>query len=275
MNQAQRLPLIPVKWPVIESMVLSMRNVILTLVICCGVLLTTKSAAQEHNPEHHWDYGSTLGPGHWGELNPEFRPCSTGHRQSPIDIRDTTKVDLPKVVFEYKPSPLRIVDNGHTIMINYAPGSYLVVGNQRYQLKQFHFHRPSEEKINGMGFDMSIHLVHDDGNGKLAVVAILLQAGHDNALIQELWKHLPKDKAKEQVLDGVQIDLSLILPEDRSYYTFAGSLTTPPCSENVSWIVLKHPTTISPSEIEQFSHFYRNDARPTQPLYGRSILESK
>jgi carbonic anhydrase len=264
-----------VNWPVIESMVLSMRNFVLTLLICCGLLLTTAVAAQEHNSEHHWDYGSTMGPSHWGELNPEFRTCSTGHLQSPIDIMNTKKVDLPEVVFDYKPSPLRIVNNGHTIMINYAPGSYLTVGDQRYQVKQFHFHRPSEEKIRGMGFDMSAHIVHDDGKGNLVVVAILLQAGEADALIQELWKHLPKESAKEEVLDGVQIDLSQIVPSNRSYYTFKGSLTTPPCSENVTWIVLKHPTTISPAEIDQFSHLYQNDARPTQPLYDRVILESK
>jgi len=252
-----------------------MRILTLALLTCCTVFLTLKSAAQEQHPGQHWDYGSTLGPSHWGELSPEFRVCSTGHRQAPIDIRNAKQAKLPELVFDYKPSPLRIVDNGHTIMINYAPGSFVVIGDQRYQLKQFHFHRPSEEKINGKGFDMSAHLVHDDGKGKLAVVAILLQAGEDNALIQEIWKDLPKEKAKEEVWDGVKIDLTQILPQDRSYYTFAGSLTTPPCSEDVTWIVLKHSTSISHAEIEQFSRLYRNDARPTQPLYGRTVQASK
>jgi carbonic anhydrase len=251
-----------------------MRNPTIALVTCCAVLLTIKGVAQEHSGAH-WDYSSTNGPSHWGELSTEFRACATGHRQSPIDIRNTERRDLPEIVFDYKPSPLRIVDNGHTVMINYGSGSYLVMGNQRYQLKQFHFHRPSEEKINGKGFEMSAHLVHVNDEGKLAVVAVLLQAGEDNELVRELWKDLPKEKAKEEVLNGVQIDLSKILPHDRSYYTFAGSLTTPPCSEDVTWIVLKHPTSISPTEIEQFSHLYRNDARPTQPLYDRTILESK
>lgn len=252
-----------------------MRTLTFLFLMCCILFLNRKLAAQEQRPEHHWDYGPTNGPNHWGELSPEFRACDSGHRQSPIDIRDTKKADLPEIVFEYKPSPLRIVDNGHTVMINYQPGSYVMVGDQRYQLKQFHFHRPSEEKIHGKSVDMSAHLVHDNGNGKLIVVAILLQAGEDNALIHELWKDLPKEKEKEEVLDRVQIDISKLLPQDRSYYTFPGSLTTPPCSENVTWIVLKHPTSISPAEIEQFSLLYRNDARPTQPLYGRTILESK
>lgn len=252
-----------------------MRNPTIALVMYCAVLLTIRSVAQEHNSGAHWDYGSIAGPSHWGELSPEFRACTTGHRQSPIDIRNTERRELPHIVFDYKPSRLRIVDNGHTVMINYAPGSYVVVGDQRYQLKQFHFHRPSEEKINGKAFDMSAHLVHVNSEGKLAVVAILLEAGEDNGLIRELWKDLPKEKAKEEVLDRVQIDLSQILPQDRSYYTFAGSLTTPPCSEDVTWIVLKHPTSISSAEIEQFSHLYRNDARPTQPRYDRAIFESE
>jgi len=249
------------------------RTVLVT--VCCLLFLTRGLAAQEHKPAHHWDYGSTNGPGHWGDLSPEFHACSSGHRQSPIDIRDTKKADLPEIKFEYRPSPLRIVDNGHTVMINYQPGSYIVVGDQRYQLKQFHFHRPSEEKIRGRGFEMSAHLVHDNGSGKLIVVAILLQEGEDNTLIGELWKDLPKEKEKEQASDQIQIDISQLLPQDRSYYTFEGSLTTPPCSEDVTWIILKHPTSISAAEVDQFSKLYRNDARPTQPLYGRTILESK
>jgi carbonic anhydrase len=250
----------------------AMLKLVPALVMWCGISLS--SAAQEP-AKHHWDYGPTHGPTHWAEIDPEFRTCSVGHRQSPIDIQHAMKADLPPIVFDYKPSLLRIVDNGHTIVVNYAPGSYIVVGDQRYQLKQFHFHRPSEEKVHGKGFAMSAHLVHDNGSGKLVVVAILLQTGEDNALIRELWKELPKEKNRETVLDNVQIDISRILPLERRYYTFVGSLTTPPCSEDVTWIVLKHPTTISPTEVEQFSHLYPNDARSTQPLYGRTVLESK
>ena len=149
------------------------------------------------------------------------------------------------------------------------------VGDKKYELKQFHFHRPSEEKINGRSFDMTIHLVHADKDGKLAVVAVLLQQGEDSPLIHELWKDLPNEKDKEEFFDNVQIDLSQILPPNRAYYTFPGSLTTPPCSEDVTWYVLKHPTTVSAEEIQRFSQLYRNDARPTQPLYDRVVLESR
>ena len=176
-----------------------------TLMVCCTVFLGAASAAQGHHPEHSWDYGQALGPSNWGNLKPEFALCKTGHRQSPIDIRNPQKADLPPIRFDCEPSPLHIIDNGHTIMVNYGPGSFLSVGGNRYELKQFHFHRPSEEKINGKSFDMTVHLVHADEKGKLAVVAVLLQAGDDNPLIRELWSDLPKEKEKEELLDNIQI----------------------------------------------------------------------
>jgi len=237
--------------------------------------LLVSTASQEQHPQHIWDYGDALGPNHWGDLKPEFAPCKTGHHQSPIDIRNPQKAHLPLLQFDYKPSPLHIIDNGHTIMINYAPGSSILVGEKKYALKQFHFHRPSEEKINGKDYEMVVHLVHADEEGKLAVVAVLLQQGEDNPLVHELWNNLPKEKDKEESLNSVQIDAAGLLPADRGYYTFPGSLTTPPCSENVTWFVLKHPVTVSAAEIEQFAKLYRNNARPTQPLYDRVVLESK
>ena len=243
--------------------------------ISCAFVLIVSTGAQEQHPAHNWDYGDLHGPSHWGELSPEFAECKIGHHQSPVDIRDPQKARLPAIEFHYKPSPLHIVDNGHTIQVNYAPGSFIVVGKKKYTLRQFHFHRPSEEKINGNGFDMTMHLVHADEDGKLAVVAVLLQQGSDNALIRELWNDLPREKEKEEFLDKVQIDVSRALPSDRGYYTFSGSLTTPPCSEDVTWFVLKSPVTISAEEIDQFSKLYRNDARPTQPLYDRVVLESQ
>jgi len=160
-------------------------------------------------------------------------------------------------------------------MINYAPGSFIRVGDKQYELKQFHFHRPSEEKIDGRTYDMVVHMVHADQQGNLAVVAVLLQQGADNQLVRELWSVLPAEKEKEEAHNNIQIDLSGLLPAERGYYTFQGSLTTPPCSEGVTWFVLQQPVTVSPAEIEQFTRLYRHDARPTQPAYGREVLESK
>jgi len=247
----------------------------LPAIMCCTLVLAAASAAQQHHPEHTWGYGESQGPSHWGDLKPEFAACKNGHRQSPIDIRNSQKADLPPIQFDYKPSPLHIIDNGHTVMINYEPGSFMSVGGKKYALKQFHFHRPSEETINGRGYDMVVHLVHADQEGKLAVVAVLLQTGEDNPLVHELWNDLPKEKEKEESLNNVRIDMTGLLPADRGYYTFPGSLTTPPCSENVTWFVLKQPVSVSAAEIEQFSKLYRHDARPTQPLYGRVVLESR
>ena len=247
----------------------------LSTIFSCTLALAAASAAQEHHPEHTWDYGESEGPKHWGDLKPEFAPCKNGHRQSPIDIRNPQKADLPPIQFDYKPSPLHIIDNGHTIMINYQPGSSISVGGHKYALKQFHFHRPSEETVNGKGYEMELHLVHADEEGNLAVVAVLLQQGNDNPLVHKLWNALPKEKEKEEAMENVQIDVIELLPSDRGYYIFPGSLTTPPCSENVTWFVLKHPVTVSAAEIGRFSKLYRHDARPTQPLYGRVVQESQ
>jgi carbonic anhydrase len=252
-----------------------MRNLLFARILFCTFALAVSCSAQEHPPEHAWDYAEALGPSRWGDLKPEFATCKNGHNQAPIDIRNPVKAALPPIHFEYKPSQLHIIDNGHTIMVNYSPGSFISVGEKKYALKQFHFHRPSEEKINGNSFEMTVHLVHADDDGKLAVVAVLLQKGEGSALVHELWNHLPKEKDKEEIFENVQIDLSQILPSDRDYYTFSGSLTTPPCSEDVVWYVLKHPTTVSAEEIERFSRLYRDNVRPTQPLYDRIVLESQ
>ena len=254
-----------------------MRNNCLPAVICAVLVLVGagKTLAQEHPPEHVWDHGEAHGPSHWGELKPEFASCANGHHQSPIDIRNPQKADLPPIQFDYKPSSLDIIDNGHTVMVTYASGSSISVGGKVYALKQFHFHRPSEEKINGKGFEMVAHLVHAGSDGDLAVVAILLQRGKDNPLVREVWADFPTEKEKEEKLDNVKINIAELLPDDHGYYTFPGSLTTPPCTENVTWFVLKNPVTVSNAEIEKFSKLYRNDARPTQQLYDRVVMESK
>ena len=182
----------------------------LVLVMCCEILYVTGSAAQEHAPEHHWDYGPTRGPSHWAELSPEFRTCSIGHRQSPIDIRDTQKADLPPIVFEYKPSPLRIVDNGHTVMINYAPGSYMAIGEQRYQLKQFHFHKPSEEKLNGKGYPNGLSGPEIPVQAKMMTICDIFDAL--SASDRPYKRAVPTDRAldilKVSVHDG-EIDAEL------------------------------------------------------------------
>jgi len=208
-------------------------------------------------------------------LKSEYAACRLGHRQSPIDIRDAHDADLPPIHFDYKPTALKVIDNGHTIQVNYDRNSSITIGNRRYELIQFHFHHPSEEEIEGKTYDMVVHLVHRDQDGNLAVVAVLLTKGRANAMVQELWEHLPEEKKKEALIHGVEINAADLLPADRGYYSFPGSLTTPPCAEGVSWFVLRTPTEISSTEIVQFGALYPHNARPVQLLNRRTILQTK
>ena len=230
-------------------------------------------AKHEAKPHVHWSYVGDGGPEKWAELNPEFRQCAIGTRQSPIDIREGIRVDLEKIQFDYRPSSFAVLDNGHTIQVNVSPGNSLQVMGRRFELLQFHFHRPSEERINGRQFDMVAHLVHKDAEGRLAVVAVLLERGQDQALVQTIWNNLPLEKGEALPAPG-QLDLNQLLPENRAYYTYMGSLTTPPCSEGVLWMVMRTPVQVSPNQIAIFSRLYPMNARPIQAGSGRLIKES-
>ena len=221
----------------------------------------------------HWTYEGEAGPQSWGALKPEFTKCSTGLRQSPIDIRDGIKVQLDPVQIEYRPSAFRVIDNGHTVQVNVAAGNVIEVIGRRYELLQFHFHRPSEERINGRQFDMVAHLVHKDAEGRLAVIAVLLDRGNVHPLVQTIWNNLPLEKG-EEVPAKAMLDLNALLPAERSYFTYMGSLTTPPCSEGVLWMVMKEPVPISPEQIGVFARLYPMNARPIQSASGRLIKES-
>ncbi len=221
----------------------------------------------------HWDYAGSAGPDEWGRMQPEYSKCATGTRQSPIDIRGGIAVDLEPIRFDYRPSSFSVIDNGHTVQVNVEPGNSLTITGKRYELVQFHFHRPSEERINGRQYDMVAHLVHKDVDGKLAVVAVLLDRGSAQAIVQSVWNNLPLEKGDE-VRAGTRIDLSQLLPEDRRYYTYMGSLTTPPCSEGVLWMVMKQPVPISVEQVSIFSRLYPMNARPIQQADGRLIKES-
>ena len=227
-----------------------------------------------HNPHAHWSYEGDTGPAAWGQMRADYALCSSGTRQSPIDIRDGIKVEQEPIVFDYKPTYFRIVDNGHTIQVNYGEGSRLSVMGRTYELVQFHFHRPSEERIDGRNFDMVVHLVHKDLDGRLAVVAVMLERGAASAFMQTLWNNLPLEK-NEEYLARAAINASDILPARREYYSYMGSLTTPPCTEGVLWLVMKNPSQLSEEQIAVFSRFYRNNARPIQPQNARIIKESR
>jgi carbonic anhydrase len=237
-------------------------------------LLPVGARAQWKTP---WTYEEAA---RWGGLDPDYAACKAGRDQSPIDIRNAQKADLPAIRFEYRSGPLKyLINNGKTIRVNYrdAPGSgnSLIVGGDRYQLTQFHFHRPSEEYINGRPYDMEVHLMHQTAGGKAAGVTVLLKAGAANATVQKIWEHMPQTEGKEQAIAGVEIDPAGLLPPDDAYYVYAGSVTAPPCTEGVTWFVLKTPVDISPAQIAQFAKLYPHDVRPLQPLNGRTVKQSK
>jgi carbonic anhydrase len=244
------------------------------LLTLAAVLVPAGARAQWKTP---WTYE---GAAHWSDLDPDYAACNTGKEQSPVDIQTTEKAELPALRFEYKNAPLKyLINNGHTIRVNYhdAPGSgnFLIVGEKRYQLTQFHFHRPSEEYIHGKSYDMVAHFMHEASDGKVAGVAVVLKAGISNFTIQQLWEHMPKTEGKEEDVAGVELNPAGLVPHDTAYYMYMGSLTAPPCTEGVAWFVLKTPVDISAEEISAFAKLYPHDVRPPQPLNGRVVKESR
>jgi carbonic anhydrase len=229
-----------------------------------------------------WSYNKTAdGPAHWAALDPEYAACA-GKEQSPIDIRSAQPANLPALRFEFKPGPLKIINNGYTsVRVDYAPGNgnVLLVGDERYELTQFHFHHPSEERIHGKQYDMVIHFMLRDRDGKIAGVAVLVTAGGANAPVQrvvaQLWKYMPKTPGKSRTIPGVEINPAALLPRDTSHYMYMGSISAPPCTEGVKWFVLKTPISISPAQINAFAKLYPHDVRPIQPLNGRVVQASQ
>ena len=221
----------------------------------------------------HWSYEGDSGPANWSKINVDWAKCGNGSRQSPIDIRDGMKVELEQISFDYHPSSFNVVDNGHTVQVGVSGGNYITVQNRMFELQQFHFHRPSEERINGKAFEMVVHLVHRDAEGRLAVLALLLERGAPQATIQTVWNNLPLEKF-ETMQPTILLDPAEMLPARRDYYTYMGSLTSPPCSEGVLWLVMKQPVQASPAQMALFSRLYPLNARPIQPGNGRIIKES-
>ena len=221
----------------------------------------------------HWSYEGDSGPANWSKINVDWGKCGNGNRQSPIDIRDGMKVELEQISFDYHPSSFSVVDNGHTVQVGVSGGNYLTVQNRMFELQQFHFHRPSEERINGKAFEMVVHLVHRDAEGRQAVLALLLERGAPQATIQTVWNNLPLEKF-ETMQPSILLDPADMLPTRRDYYTYMGSMTEPPCSEGVLWLVMKQPVQASPAQMALFSRLYPLNARPVQPTNGRIIKES-
>ncbi len=236
-----------------------------------GSLLLTGAAHAGQSP--HWGYTGHEGPEHWASLDSAFSLCGSGKNQSPINLTAFADTDLPPLALHYGGSVTEEVNNGHTVQANYAPGSTLTIDGHTFELKQFHFHTPSENQIESHSFPMEAHLVHADKDGNLAVIAVMLEEGAANDAIAALWQTMPT-KAGEITKPSQAVAIDQLLPKDMDYYRFNGSLTTPPCSEGVRWLVLKHPVTISKEQVEQFAHvMHHPNNRPLQPINARPVLQ--
>jgi carbonic anhydrase len=233
-------------------------------------MLATPAAAQSATP---WGYQGKIGPAYWGRLNPAYQACSSGHEQSPMDIRGARlNKALQPIEFHYIAGPLTLVNNGHTVEVDVDPGSYIVAGGVRYDLVQFHFHHPSEHTVKGKLSDMEIHLVHRSADGKLAVLAVRLNEdrGFPNASLATLWEHLPAAPGKTEKITDM-INAAGLLPADRGYWTYTGSLTAPPCTEDVKWFVFEQELSISRDQLRTFANLYKLNSRPLQNPRGRKI----
>ncbi len=246
-------------------------QVLLTLFIAS---LATSVFAQDTQPPPHWEYEGEDGPEHWGELGEIYALCGTGTAQSPIDITSSTGVGLSDISFDYGESALNIFNNGHTIQVDADASSNSILYNGiTYDLVQFHFHHPSEHTVDGVPAAMEIHFVHrDPHSGNLAVVGVLLTEGEtDNEAYAAVFDHLPAEMGEPDAM-GNTLDLASLVPESTLFTTYNGSLTTPPCSEIVRWLVLDTPISLSSEQIEAFAAIHEMNARPVQPLNGRDLL---
>ena len=236
-----------------------------------------KSTHSKSTHAVHWSYSGEGGPSHWGDLDPKYQMCKIGRNQSPVNLMDKTAVNtvgLPGFDVYYRDAPMKIIYNGHTLQINYPLGSYISINGNRYELLQFHFHTPSEHQKNGFNYPMEMHIVHKDGQGNLAVIGILFQEGEENEDLADIIRYLPKDTGKEHLHKYVKVNPVKFFPESKLFYKYSGSLTTPPCSEGVYWMVFKQPVEASAEQLQAMKALMGDNNRPVQPYFSRSILKS-
>jgi carbonic anhydrase len=253
------------------------------LAACAEAPPPPAAAADPHAAQHgaapHWAYAGEGGPPAWGQLAPGFAACKTGQAQTPIDLHASApKGKLSPIAFDYKPAPLLVRNNGHTIQVDNTAPSSIVVGpapDDKYDLAQFHFHTPSEHSVDGKLYDGELHFVHKNAAGKLAVVGVLLKKGAENPILAPIWKAAPAELTPDAVpVAGVTIDIAKLLPAQRGYFTYSGSLTTPPCTEGVRWFVLAQPQEISEAQLTRFRELTHGPTnRPVQPDNGRQVQQ--
>jgi len=223
----------------------------------------------------HWSYQGEGAPEHWGELDDAYKTCQSGMNQSPVNIDSTAKAHLSPLQTHYTDGPVTLTNNGHTIQATEKAGTRdtITLDKQAWTLQQFHFHAPSENTIHGKKYAMEMHLVHKNSDGELVVVAVMFDKGAAAPDLEKLWSVMP-EQAEQSVAIKQDLDLNKLLPKNKTYWRFSGSLTTPPCSEGVTWIVLQQPLTLSAAQLEKFSHTMHHDNnRPVQSLHGRVVVE--
>ena len=240
-------------------------NILITALLLSSTHVMAKSSV-------HWGYEGDIAAHNWSRLSSDYELCGKGKNQSPINITGAVKTELEPLSFNYTSALSDIINNGHTVQVNIKKGSNVLIEQNSFELKQFHFHSPSENKINGKSFPLEGHFVHADKNGKLLVVAVMFKKGIKNKAITQLWKSMPEKSGDKNVLD-LKISAKDLLPDNKAYYRFNGSLTTPPCTEGVRWLVLKKPVTISEEQVAVFKNsLQHSNNRPLQELNARIIL---
>lgn len=234
---------------------------------------SVSSTAQDAEHPPHWGYAGEVGPEHWAQFESDFGACSDGRNQSPIDLSGFIEADLPKIAFDYKPGGHQVVNNGHAVQVNYSPGSSITVDSTVFELKQFHFHSPSENTVDGKSFPMEAHFVHADAKGNLAVVALMFEQGGNNKLLEKIWPQVLQVENGKEALRP-EVSAADLLPANRDYYRYNGSLTTPPCSEGVRWLVLKHPVKANAEQLSLVGKAIGHpNNRPVQPVGARTVLK--
>ncbi len=236
---------------------------------------TTKKVKENISHKAHWGYTGHGNPSEWGELSEKYKMCSDGKNQSPINISvtDSKDTDLKDIAFSYTTKSNSVINNGHTVQVNIDAGSTIMIDGIAFELKQFHFHSPSENQIDGKNFPLEAHFVHLDKEGNIAVVALMFEEGKANAALEKVWSKLPLKAEEKTTLSLSADDVNALLPDTKEYYRFSGSLTTPPCSEGVRWFVMKKPVTISKEQVEKFTHtMHHANNRPIQKMNARKVL---
>ncbi|MCP5099759.1 MAG: carbonic anhydrase family protein [Chloroflexi bacterium] len=254
------------------------RIVLLFIVFVAGWVFVSCSSSQQEQPvEHpaavHWGYEGEGAPEHWADLEADYAVCGTGVEQSPIDLTNASVEELTDITFNYEETAVNILNNGHTVQINYDEGSSIEVNGTIYNLLQFHFHAPSEHAFDGSLVAAEMHLVHQSADGAYAVIGVMIQEGAENAAFAPVWAHLPAEVAEAETIDDVTVNASELIADQLTYYSYSGSFTTPPCTEGVSWFVLTAPIEMSADQISAFSHIIDDNNRPLQPLGERLLTQ--